>query len=448
MTCYATTPNGIHHSFPTSSHLSLLLNTTMPGPYGESSSIPFPRADSSFSLSTRGSANFPSVLNVHDLVYGCGLATQEQVRVTIDRLYETDAVYENPLITCTSRSVINDIHSLTRQMSEVSVPRPLAMLQTLFLRRWRRSAGPNSGDHEKGPGAGIDTTDTRWFRVMQAWSEVNDVYESESFDGHRKALLQHTIHLLFLPGIHSNGTEDVSSSSLDLISTAPLTAGYAHTFSFLPTPSGPSLSLPILPLSLPSPLHFTLPIHSELSFNEQGLITRHRDICDVKDIIALVPGVHIAQWLASRMAGRSLAAVARVGGWMFGFGANSRRDEEHVEGDRRRKSLGIGPGSQGMGLQSDAGASSHHGQGSLAASFNHHGYGYPSSSHSHHHQQHGSYGHGYGAGTHESRAAATSTDTDILDVTSSDRAERTPLADYETASRHRPQHLSLFQHYH
>lgn len=52
------------------------------------------------------------------------------------------------------------------------------MLHTLFLRRWSRTPAEPETDPE------IQTPaepSSRWFRVMQAWSEVNDVYESESF---------------------------------------------------------------------------------------------------------------------------------------------------------------------------------------------------------------------------------------------------------------------------
>ena len=51
---------------------------------------------------------------------------------------------------------------------------------------------------------------------------------------------------------------------------------------------------------------------TRLSFNEQGLITHHRDIWDVKDVLGLVPGISLAQWIGSRLAAQSLTLAARI----------------------------------------------------------------------------------------------------------------------------------------
>lgn len=71
--------------------------------------------------------------------------------------------YENPFITATSRSVIADIYSLTRQLCYVDVPKPLAMLYTLF-----RLTPPE---------------DSAWFQGLRVWTEIGDICESESFGG-------------------------------------------------------------------------------------------------------------------------------------------------------------------------------------------------------------------------------------------------------------------------
>lgn len=232
-----------------------------------------------------------------------------------------------------------------------------------------------------------------------------------------------------MAGIHSNTTEDVSSSSLDLI-TAQSSTGYRFPLS---PASGPSLTLPVLPVSLPSPLHFTLSVLSELSFNEQGRITRHRDICDLKDIIALVPGMHVAQWMAGRMAARGLATVARVGGWLLGTGSSSRsgrREEE--EGEKRRKSLGIGMRSDSYVRVGGGG-----GGGTTEGDF------------------HTASFHG-----HRDRYASvySATDTDIIDMTSgrsgnagqgyastSTSTSAAPTISYEQQhTSHRPPHLPLY----
>jgi hypothetical protein len=75
--------------------------------------------------------------------------------------------YENPLLTATSREIISDIHALSRQLSEVDIPRPLAMLCTLFGAR-----PPDTSLSEHG-----DTL----FQAMRVWTEIGDISESESF---------------------------------------------------------------------------------------------------------------------------------------------------------------------------------------------------------------------------------------------------------------------------
>ncbi|KAF9235780.1 hypothetical protein BU15DRAFT_50904, partial [Melanogaster broomeanus] len=42
---------------------------------------------------------------------------------------------------------------------------------------------------------------------------------------------------------------------------------------------------------LPSPIHFQLPIMTRLTFNEQGQITYHGNIWDVRDMLRLIPEV-------------------------------------------------------------------------------------------------------------------------------------------------------------
>lgn len=74
----------------------------------------------------------------------------------------------------------------------------------------------------------------------------------------------------------------------------------------------PSLPVPGTSLSVPSPLHFRLRILTRLSFNEQGCVTHHRDFWDVKDLIGLVPGVSLVQWIMSRLTGAGLSYAARL----------------------------------------------------------------------------------------------------------------------------------------
>lgn len=101
--------------------------------------------------STASSVSYPSLscLNLH---------TNRALRVRS---------YENPFVTATSRSVIADIYALSRQISHVDVPRPLAMLCTLF--------------RIKPPDPVYGKIETPLFQAMRIWTDVGEVSESESF---------------------------------------------------------------------------------------------------------------------------------------------------------------------------------------------------------------------------------------------------------------------------
>ncbi|TFK25981.1 hypothetical protein FA15DRAFT_667978 [Coprinopsis marcescibilis] len=227
-----------------------------------------------------------TALDVCYSVYGDAPATTDFV----DRFYDQHAGYENPFVTASSRSVIGDIHRLSRRMSTIDVPRPLAVLCTLFRLQSLE-----------------DMLDNPLFQAIRVWTDVCDISESESFDGHRKAIVEHTLHILLLPGIHCEGPTSHSTNSSDLVSLP-------HTPT-LPTPTPPfvipSLPVPGTSLSVPSPLHSQLRIITRLSFNEQGLVTHHRDIWDVKDVIGLVPGMSLAQWIGTRLAATGLSYMSR-----------------------------------------------------------------------------------------------------------------------------------------
>lgn len=79
--------------------------------------------------------------------------------------------YENPFVTATSRSVIGDIHRLSRQLSSVDVPRPLAVLCTLFRIR--------PSNH----GFLAQYSNEALFQALRVWTDVGDICENESFGG-------------------------------------------------------------------------------------------------------------------------------------------------------------------------------------------------------------------------------------------------------------------------
>ena len=129
-------------------------------------------------------------------------------------------------------------------------------------------------------------------------------------DGHRRNIVEHTVNVLFLPGLHSDSTRRKHTTSSSLIpdsSSNQLLLGNQY-----PAPRDPRIFVPGTGLGLPSPLHLQLHILTRLSFNEQGRITHHRDIWDVKDVLGLVPGVSLAQWIGARLAATSLTIAARL----------------------------------------------------------------------------------------------------------------------------------------
>jgi len=242
-----------------------------------------------------------TALEVCDIVYGNSESTASLDAV--ERFYEANAIYENPFITATSRSVISDIYALARQLCYVDIPKPLAMLYILF--RFKQPGATSSASASSDP----------WFQGLRVWTEIGEICESESFDGHRRSIVEHTVNVLFLPGLHSDSTQHkhaTLSSSSSLIpdsGSSHLLLGNQYP---APHPIDPRIFIPGTGLGLPSPLHLQLHILTRLSFNEQGRITHHRDIWDVKDVLGLVPGVSLAQWIGARLAATSLTIAARL----------------------------------------------------------------------------------------------------------------------------------------
>lgn len=122
-------------------------------------------------------------------------------------------------------------------------------------------------------------------------------------------IVEHTLNILLLPGIHREGTisHRVNVSSDSLVSAHG--SNFMHSHKPFTTPS---LPIPGTSIALPSPLHRKLRIITRLSFNEQGLVTHHRDIWDVKDVMGLLPGVSLAQWIGTRLTATSLSYISRL----------------------------------------------------------------------------------------------------------------------------------------
>ncbi|KZP00106.1 hypothetical protein CALVIDRAFT_533762 [Calocera viscosa TUFC12733] len=291
-----------------------------PGP----SSVPFPRG-SELSLLVGPQDDFSTVrprleswrrasaLEVHELVYGSYYPSSSRVTVNgdavkaaqefrerVERLYEADAVYENPLLTADGRTLITALYSVTHKLSSIGLPRLTAMLPFL-----------SEPDLPKS------------YPLIRVWSEVLETCESESFDGARTAMLEQTLHFLFMPELHTPLGQPSSSDSLvpnprDSTSSVSLmsTAAALGQASIPP----PKLKIPSLwgakgdERTLPSPLHFQLHVITRLQFNERGRITRHRDFWDVRDLAeTVVPFSGMIGWFTRRLLAYNLLAIA----WIF-----------------------------------------------------------------------------------------------------------------------------------
>lgn len=103
--------------------------------------------------------------------------------------------------------------------------------------------------------------------------------------------------------------------------------------SVLASASYPQPKLSVAGVNVPSPMHFQLRVLTRLSMNEQGRITHHRDFWDVKDLLGLVPGVSLTQWITTRITGYSLSLLGRFGMWAFGglIGQGGERGGENGE---------------------------------------------------------------------------------------------------------------------
>ena len=164
-------------------------------------------------------------------------------------------------------------------------------------------------------------------RCKSAQIDVLYTYCEET-DGHRKAIVEHTLNILLLPGIHCESaiSHRTSTDPLVNIHSSPMVGSNHHFF------ATPSLPIPGTSLSFPSPLHLQLRIITRLSFNEQGLVTYHRDFWDVKDLIGMLPGMTLAQWLGTRIAAVGLSYLSR-------FLPNN--DDSKCSGDSARRSLEV-----------------------------------------------------------------------------------------------------------
>lgn len=184
------------------------------------------------------------------------------------------------------------------------------------------------------------------------------------------SVIEHTLNILIFPGLHSDfrGSETSHGDLVDATSSVSIATSIAVN----PHIPQPCLNVPGLKkLGLPSPLHLKLHVLTRLSFNEQGRITRHRDFWDVRDVIGLVPGMTIAQWIGTRLTAHGLSLASRAASWVFsrsktlendlGRSPPSGASSATIHGENANTSANDTPNALGLELNLSEGERSRHG---------------------------------------------------------------------------------------
>jgi hypothetical protein len=98
----------------------------------------------------------------------------------------------------------------------------------------------------------------------------------------------------------------------------------------------------------------SLPVHTRLSFNDSGRITHHQDIWDVKDVMNLVPGVGVAQWIGSRLMARGLSTAFGMYEWASSkSGATGRDGGDQLKREGEETPRGYLPSNASLGTGID-----------------------------------------------------------------------------------------------
>ncbi|KAF8305854.1 hypothetical protein DL93DRAFT_2089168, partial [Clavulina sp. PMI_390] len=154
----------------------------------------------------------------------------------------------------------------------------------------------------------------KWLNVAKVWSEVGEVLESDVYDGHRRVVIEHTVYLLLLPDAFA--PEPSSSDAMMIHSSASSISLPESTYPGTPGHGGRPQTLGNAARVLGTlARQVSLPVHTRLSFNDSGRITHHQDIWDVKDVVNLIPGMSVAQWIGSRVLAHGLSGTFDFVNW-------------------------------------------------------------------------------------------------------------------------------------
>ncbi|GAA5984201.1 hypothetical protein JCM5350_005451 [Sporobolomyces pararoseus] len=246
-----------------------------------------------------------AVIDVQGL-YGQKGRDRERV---IEERYDSAAIFENPLSLAKGREAIGDLFGLLALVPGVS------------------------------------------------WSELGEITESPSFDGHRVMTFSHTVHLELLPFLRSEQVQSFGDStatpsrrrafSVFSLPGTPFpqtpTASIRESFFGTPTSEGifskthPAISVSGLRslLSLLSPrlivsnlTTLNIKLHTKLLFSNEGRVLHHEDVWGLKELIeGLVP------------LGGFVYSLNRQGlGWMAGVVSRRLVGRETLKKDSTKES--------------------------------------------------------------------------------------------------------------
>ncbi|CDZ97738.1 hypothetical protein [Phaffia rhodozyma] len=251
-----------------------------------------------------------SLFEVHSVLYGgigddshlTHIPSSEEIRLAVERYYELDAVYENPILSFYSKPSITDAFLLSRFVSSFRGP----ALSVLYPTTWARGT-INMIKSIWGSQENKNSQSEHGWKVVSVWSEIGDVTESESFDGFHVGILDHTLHISILPSLfplrifgHSPPLSDTNSSDS---SPHPEVLSVTEVLPHFAGPGNKSL------------LHINLRIVTIFQFNDNGLISYHRDHWDVRDLIeGIIPFSGLAGSIGRYLGGLALRGLGTLAG--------------------------------------------------------------------------------------------------------------------------------------
>ncbi|WWD09734.1 hypothetical protein V865_007862 [Kwoniella europaea PYCC6329] len=271
----------------------------------------------------------------------------DQVKRVVDRWFESDCVYDQPLVHLTSRESMLTHFALLHAFGTVYLPsmRPSALIihlkevisllriSLLAIEEHVKSAeaegkkkesdmtelpkSPGEEEHLLGLGLGMSEADdhpltTRkssphpsrdhialsdgsktydgWWKLWDVTADCKEIGEMDCYDGHYLAMIEHVIRLSLFP-TYRNSTKTAPSTSHP--------SAYFHPKTPNPHFKHPPESIPAVPVSsfaqkiyicfyrdfVECWLDWDLRVNTMIQFNEVGKATHVRDVIDIRDLV-------------------------------------------------------------------------------------------------------------------------------------------------------------------